>query len=173
MMNPVGTQHLLIDADDTLWENNIYFEDAFEEFVDYLKHSSMSAAEIRTVLDEIEGLPPPAGVMHCFGGDWETARRALDLGLYIGVDGPVTFRKSTDLQDLVRWLPLDRLLLETDSPYLSPHPFRGQPNEPGRLRVIAEKVAELKGQIEALRGLSRSLAFDAGQPDASVGVKAL
>ena len=96
-------------------------------------------------LDEIAALPPPGGVLHCFGGDQETARRALDLGLYLGVDGPITFKKSSNLHDLVRWMPLDRLLIETDAPYLTPHPFRGKRNEPARVALVAEKVAELKG----------------------------
>jgi TatD DNase family protein len=96
------------------------------------------------VLEELRLIPPPGGVLHCFGGARDVASRALDMGLYIGVDGPVTYKKSCDLQDLVRWLPLDRMLVETDSPYLSPHPFRGKLNDPSRLLLIVEKIAELR-----------------------------
>ncbi len=84
-------------------------------------------------------------VMHCFSGDLEMARAVLDLGGYVSVAGPVTFHNASKLQEVVRALPLERLLIETDCPFLSPHPFRGKPNSPERLVLIAEKVAELKG----------------------------
>lgn len=84
-------------------------------------------------------------VMHCFSGDVEMARAVLDLGGYVSVAGPVTFHNARRLQEVVRELPLERLLIETDSPFLSPHPFRGKPNSPERLVLVAEKVAELKG----------------------------
>ena len=84
-------------------------------------------------------------VMHCFSGDLEMARAVLDMGGYISVAGPVTFNNAHKLQDVVRELPLERMLIETDCPFLSPHPFRGKPNSPERLVLIAEKVAELKG----------------------------
>jgi TatD DNase family protein len=84
-------------------------------------------------------------VMHCFSGDLEMARAVLDMGGYVSVAGPVTFHNARKLQDIVRELPLERMLIETDCPFLSPHPFRGKPNSPERLVLIAEKVAELKG----------------------------
>ncbi len=84
-------------------------------------------------------------VMHCFSGDLEMARGVMAMGGYVSVAGPVTFRNARGLQDVVRELPLDRLVIETDSPFLSPHPFRGKPNSPERLVLVAEKVAELKG----------------------------
>jgi TatD DNase family protein len=91
-------------------------------------------------------------VMHCFSGDLDMALAVLDMGGYISVAGPVTFHNARRLQDIVRRLPADRLLVETDCPFLSPHPFRGRPNAPARLVLIAEKVAELKGlPLEALR----------------------
>lgn len=112
------------------------------------------------VLDEIAQHPGARGAMHCFGGTQTIASRALEMGLYIGVDGPVTFKKSTELQDLVRWLPLDRLLLETDSPYLSPHPFRGKRNDPSRLPCIAEQIALLKGlPVEEVARVTTENAF--------------
>ncbi len=84
-------------------------------------------------------------VMHCFSGDLEMARAVLDMGGYVSVAGPVTFNNARKLQDIVRELPLDKMLVETDCPFLSPHPHRGKPNSPERLVLIAEKVAELKG----------------------------
>lgn len=91
-------------------------------------------------------------IMHCFSGDLDMARAVLELGGYISVAGPVTFHNARRLQDIVRRLPLDRLLVETDCPFLSPHPYRGRANSPDRLVLIARKVAELKGlPLEELR----------------------
>jgi len=82
------------------------------------------------------------GVLHCFSGDGELARRAIDLGLYIGIAGPVTFRNARGLREVVRQVPRDRLLLETDCPYLAPDPHRGKANEPAYLSLIAQAAAE-------------------------------
>ena len=85
------------------------------------------------------------GVLHCFSGDLGTARAALDLGFYLGIDGPVTYPNAKPLQSLVAELPLDRLMLETDCPYLAPQARRGRRNEPAFIPYIADKVAELQG----------------------------
>ena len=85
------------------------------------------------------------GVMHSFSADEAAARRAIGANFYIGITGPVTFKNAPELQALVRALPLERLLIETDAPYLTPHPFRGKRNEPARVRLVAEKIAELRG----------------------------
>ncbi len=91
------------------------------------------------------------GVMHCFSGDADFARTMIDLGFYISFAGNVTFKNAKALQAAAVEVPLDWLLVETDSPFLSPMPFRGQPNEPARVRLVAEKIAELKGMsIEAI-----------------------
>lgn len=84
------------------------------------------------------------GIIHCFTGSPEMAKACLDLGYYISISGIVTFKTATQLQDIVRWLPLDRILIETDSPYLAPMPYRGKPNQPAYVVHVAEKVAELK-----------------------------
>jgi TatD DNase family protein len=85
------------------------------------------------------------GVLHSFSGDSRDAERAISANFMLGVTGPVTFKNSLDLQALVTDLPLDRLLIETDAPYLTPHPHRGKRNEPALARLVAEKLAELKG----------------------------
>jgi TatD DNase family protein len=85
------------------------------------------------------------GVLHCFGGDEAQADEALSLGLHIGVDGPVTFKTSARTARVVNVCPLDRILLETDCPYLTPEPHRGHRNEPAFLLLIAKRVAEIKG----------------------------
>lgn len=84
------------------------------------------------------------GVVHCFSGSAEVARELLKLGWYLGVDGPITYKNAKKGIEVIREVPLDRLLLETDSPYLTPHPYRGRRNEPGLVRLVAEKVAELR-----------------------------
>lgn len=85
------------------------------------------------------------GVMHCFAEDWETAQRALDLDFYISFSGIVTFKNATELQEVAMKVPLERMLIETDSPYLAPVPNRGKPNEPAYVLYVAEKIAELRG----------------------------
>jgi len=85
------------------------------------------------------------GVLHSFSGDLLMAKRVIDLGFYISISGPVTYQNARRLAEIVRALPLDRLLIETDCPYLTPHPHRGKRNEPAYVRLVAEKVAEIKG----------------------------
>lgn len=85
------------------------------------------------------------GVLHCFSGDLKMAQECVDLGFYLSVPGTITFPSNEQLRDVVRGIPIDRLLLETDCPYLAPVPHRGKRNEPAYLRITAEKVAELKG----------------------------
>jgi TatD DNase family protein len=85
------------------------------------------------------------GVFHCFTGDREMARRGLDLGFHISLAGIVTFPRALELKEVAREVPLDRLLVETDSPFLAPVPHRGTRNEPARVRRVAEVVAELRG----------------------------
>ena len=89
------------------------------------------------------------GVLHCFSGDDEIARRAIALGLYIGITGPVTFRNGERLRSIVAQLPRDRVLLETDCPYLAPDPHRGNVNEPAYVPLIAEAVAKCWGITSA------------------------
>jgi TatD DNase family protein len=94
---------------------------------------------------EEEGLPRAGGVVHCFTGDWPRARRWLDLGLHVSVAGVVTFKAADDLRDAVRRIPHDRVLVETDCPFLAPIPYRGKRNEPAYVAHTAAKVAELWG----------------------------
>lgn len=86
-----------------------------------------------------------AGVLHCFTESWEMAKSAMDMNYFISISGIVTFKNAKELQEVVRKMPLDRLLIETDSPYLAPVPYRGKPNEPKYVREVAQYVANLKG----------------------------
>lgn len=91
------------------------------------------------------GNPDVAGVLHCFTESWEMARQALDLNYYISFSGIVTFKNAQDLREVAKKVPLERLLIETDSPYLAPVPYRGKKNEPKYVLEVAKCVAELRG----------------------------
>jgi len=92
-----------------------------------------------------EGAEQAGGVMHCFTESWEMAEQALDLGFYISFSGILTFKNAEELREVARRVPLERMLIETDSPYLAPVPHRGRSNEPRYVRHVAEKIGELRG----------------------------
>ena len=96
------------------------------------------------ILREEHAKKPFPILIHCFSSGSEVAQTAIELGGYVSISGIITFKKSTQLQDIVKDLPLERLLVETDSPYLAPVPFRGKKNQPAYTRHVAEKLAELK-----------------------------
>lgn len=100
------------------------------------------------------------GIIHCFTEDYATAKKALDLGFYISLSGIVTFKNATDLQDVARKLPLDRLLIETDSPYLAPVPKRGKSNEPAFVPYVAQFLGDLYGISADKLGKMTSQNFD-------------
>lgn len=105
-------------------------------------HNRESHADVLTTVQEI-GQLPQGGVMHCFSGSAELAKDFLDLGYYISFAGPVTFKNARRLPQVAAGIPENRLLCETDSPYLSPEPYRGKRNEPARVIHVAAKLAEL------------------------------
>jgi TatD DNase family protein len=107
-------------------------------------HMRDAADDTLRILEE-EGAHAVSGVMHCFTETWEVARQALDLGFYISFSGIVTFKSALAIKEAARKTPLDRILLETDSPYLAPVPYRGRTNEPAYVRHVAEEVARLRG----------------------------
>lgn len=107
-------------------------------------HTREAKADTLRIMRE-EQADAIGGVMHCFTEDWETAKLALDLGFYISFSGIVTFKNATVIQDVARQIPLDRMLVETDAPYLAPNPMRGKLNEPGYVRYTAEYLAALRG----------------------------
>lgn len=107
-------------------------------------HTREAAADTLQILRE-EGADQVGGVMHCFTESWETARAALDLGFYISFSGIVTFRNADALRNVATQVPVNRLLIETDAPYLAPVPYRGKTNEPAFVRYVAERIAQLRG----------------------------
>lgn len=113
-------------------------------------HDRDAHEDVVRILEE-EHAEEVGGIMHCFAGDWAIAERCLALGFYLGVGGTITYKNNPVGQEVVRRAPLDRLVLETDDPYLAPLPFRGKRNEPGYVRFVAEFVAQLRGtSIEAI-----------------------
>jgi TatD DNase family protein len=107
-------------------------------------HTRDAAADTLRIMRE-EGAGQVGGVMHCFTESWETAAAALDLGFYISFSGIVTFKNARALKEVAQKVPLDRLLIETDSPYLAPVPYRGKVNEPAYVKHVAEEIARLRG----------------------------
>ena len=107
-------------------------------------HSRDAQPDTLNVMAE-EGADQVGGVMHCFVDDWQTAQRAIELNFFISFSGIVTFKTATELKEVARLCPLDKMLVETDSPYLTPVPYRGKSNQPGYTRYVAEHIAELKG----------------------------
>lgn len=120
-------------------------------------HQRDSGEDTMAILrDWAAGTPHPGLVLHSFSGDRTMAEEALALGFYLGISGPVTFKNARDLPQIVTVSPPERLLVETDAPFLSPHPFRGKRNEPARVKIIAERIAALQGRsfIEMSRYLT-------------------
>lgn len=109
----------------------IHNRDAHEDILRLLKEEN--AAEV-------------GGVMHCFSGSWETAKQCLDMNFYISFGGPVTFKNARVPKEVLAKVPMDRILIETDGPYLTPHPFRGKRNEPANVSLVAQSAAEITGK---------------------------
>lgn len=108
-------------------------------------HTREAAADTLRIMAE-EGAGEVGGVMHCFTESWEVARQALDLGFHVSFSGIVTFRNAEALRAVARQVPLNRLLVETDAPYLAPVPRRGKTNEPAFVRYVAECLSEIRGE---------------------------
>ena len=113
-------------------------------------HNRDASADVLRILQE-ERAGEVGGVLHCFTESWEVAEQALDLGFYISLSGIVTFKNALQIKDVAQRVPLDRLLVETDAPYLAPAPYRGKLNQPGYVKHVAEEIARLRNcSFEAL-----------------------
>ncbi|MGG3478030.1 TatD family hydrolase [Peribacillus frigoritolerans] len=106
-------------------------------------HNREATADIVNILKE-EGASRVGGIMHCFSGSAETALECINMNFYISLGGPVTFKNAKKPKEVAAAVPLDRLLIETDCPYLAPHPYRGKRNEPSYVKLVAEQIAEIK-----------------------------
>lgn len=130
-------------------------------------HDREAHGEIVTILRE-EGASEIGGIMHCFSGSWEMARECMNMNFMISFGGPVTFKNAKRPQEVASKVPLEYLLVETDSPYLTPEPYRGKPNQPAYVRYVADKVAALRGmELEELAQITTQNAeriFDITKP---------
>jgi TatD DNase family protein len=107
-------------------------------------HNREATQDIIDILKE-EHAHEVGGIMHCFSGSAETAKECVEMNFYISLGGPVTFKNAKKPKEVAVEVPFDRLLVETDCPYLAPHPYRGKRNEPGYVKLVAEQIAELRG----------------------------
>lgn len=106
-------------------------------------HNRDAHEDVVRILKE-EKAKEVGGIMHSFSGSWETAKMCMDMGFYISFGGPITFKNAKQPKEVLKQVPMDRLLVETDSPYLTPHPYRGKRNESSYVRLVAEEAAALK-----------------------------
>lgn len=119
-------------------------------------HTRSASADTLRILKE-EGAQDCGGVFHCFTETAEVARAALDMGFYISFSGILTFKNAQDLRDVAAWVPMERMLIETDSPFLAPVPYRGKVNEPSYVPQVARQLAELRGMpVEAVAEITTS-----------------
>lgn len=107
-------------------------------------HTREAASDTLKIMEE-EGAERVGGVMHCFTESWEVAQRAMEMGFYISFSGIVTFKNAVALKELAQKVPLERMLIETDSPYLAPVPYRGKTNQPAYVKYVAEEISRLRG----------------------------
>ncbi|KAF1029841.1 MAG: putative metal-dependent hydrolase YcfH [Burkholderia plantarii] len=121
-------------------------------------HTRASSEDTLRIMAE-ERASVPGGVMHCFTEPWPVAEAALAQGFHISLSGIVTFKSATDMQDVARRVPLERLLIETDSPYLAPVPYRGKPNEPAYVSHVGRFIATQRGMTDAALGAATTENF--------------
>ncbi|MDX1795263.1 MAG: TatD family hydrolase [Hydrogenovibrio sp.] len=139
--------HFDVEQEDMTWQR-----DRFRQMIRLAKqldkplviHTRNSTPDCLQILQE-EGAEDVGGIMHCFVEDLETAQQAMALGFYISFSGIVTFKNAVELKEVARQVPLDRILVETDAPYLAPVPYRGKTNQPGYTRYVVEEIAKLRG----------------------------
>lgn len=132
---------------DLEWQRDrfrVHIEAAKQTQKPLIIHTREARQDTMDILEQ-EDAEKAGGIIHCFTENWETAQRALDIGFYISLSGIVTFKNAKALQDVAKKLPLDRILIETDSPYLAPVPHRGKTNKPVFVKHVAEFLAELRG----------------------------
>jgi TatD DNase family protein len=142
-------------------ENNTDAGEAAKDMLEIIEawHTSLRSAQ--------HPLAERPGVFHSFGGNLEIAQRVMAMNFYVGITGPVTFKNAPERHTLVRQLPLERLLIETDAPFLTPHPYRGKRNEPAFVNKIADKIAQLhsrsQSEVAAITNANAAHLFDWGE----------
>lgn len=133
-------------GDDTQWQKDrfvTHIEAARETRLPLIIHTRAARKDTIAIMEKHQA-GDVGGVMHCFTEDWDMAKQAIDMNFYISISGIVTFNQASNVREMACKIPLDRLLIETDAPWLSPVPFRGKQNHPGRVSLVAEKLAEIR-----------------------------
>lgn len=142
-----GLDYFRVDTEDAQWQRDrfaVHIRASRKAKKPLIIHTRQARKDTISLM-EAEGAQEFGGVMHCFTEDLIMAEQAIALGFYISFSGIVTFKNAIELQEVAQAIPLDRILIETDAPYLAPVPFRGKDNKPGNTRYVAEKIAELRG----------------------------
>ncbi len=146
-----GLDYFHIDKDTADWQRERFrrhIEAAKQAGKPLIIHTREAKEDTLRILQEEQAEP---GVMHCFVEDWQTAKKALDLGFYISFSGVLTFKSASELREVAKQVPLDRLLVETDAPYLTPVPYRGKTNSPAYTYYVAQQLAQVRGEsIESI-----------------------
>lgn len=123
-------------------------------------HNREATQDVIRILQE-ENAAEVGGIMHCYSGNLEEVQTCLDMNFYISLAGPVTFKNAKDVKEIAKIIPLNRLLIETDAPYLAPHPYRGKRNEPSYVKLVAEEIARLREKdVETISEITTRNAFD-------------
>ncbi|MEI8389561.1 MAG: TatD family hydrolase [bacterium] len=131
-----------------------HLELAEELNIPVIVHDRESHDDVLAILKEF---PEVKGVMHCFSGDADFAMKCIELGYFIALGGPVTFKNAISPKEVAQIIPIEKLVLETDSPFLAPHPFRGKENDPSKIILVAETIAEIKGlSVEEVANITSS-----------------
>ncbi|HBH35689.1 MAG TPA: TatD family deoxyribonuclease [Gammaproteobacteria bacterium] len=158
-----GLDYFRSEKNDGEWQQKrfrTHIQAAREASKPLIIHTRQARNDTITLMQQ-EQARDAGGVMHCFTESWEMAQQALDMGFYISFSGIVTFNNAADLRDVAKKIPLDRMLIETDSPYLAPAPYRGKPNQPKYLYRVAEIIAELRSMdVAELAQITSSNFFD-------------
>ena len=162
-----GLDYFRSETDDIEWQQKrfrTHIRAAKEAHKPLIIHTREARKDTITLMQQ-EQARDAGGVMHCFTENWDMAQQALDMGFYISFSGIVTFNNASDLRDVAKKVPLDRMLIETDSPYLAPAPYRGKPNQPKYLHRVAETIAEVRGmdveEVAQITGSNFSTLFSA------------
>jgi TatD DNase family protein len=142
-----GLDYFRIEQKDADWQRDRFrrhIQGAVALNKPLIIHTRSARADTIKILQE-EGADRCKGIMHCFAEDWETASKAIELGFYISFSGIITFKNAEELREVAAKVPEDRILIETDAPYLAPVPYRGKMNHPALVWHVAEKLAEIRG----------------------------
>ena len=143
-----GLDYFRTTGDDLEWQRKRFknhIEASKQTNKPLIIHMREATEDTIRIMNE-ENAKDAGGVMHCFAEDWDTAQRALDLGFYISFSGIVTFKNALALKEVAKNIPIDKMLVETDSPYLAPVPFRGKSNQPAYVQNVAQYIAELRDE---------------------------